>query len=239
MMWSTHRRFLRGVPKQRRFIGHVGTSCRKLWPFLPGRADGWCASRHTGPGGLKTARALCEVARMADEPAATPPNPLGEPAPTPPTPPAKTAAEKLAEEALAAAKSAVAGLGDLSDLTPGMVDEPQPAAPAKPAPPAAKPVVLPVFAREPEVVVPKAIDLLSDVNLNVKIELGRTRMLIEDVLKLTEGAVVELDKLAGDPVDVYVNDRHVARGEVLVLNDNFCVRINEILSPAVEPAKTA
>lgn len=176
---------------------------------------------------------------MADEPAATPPNPLGEPAPTPPTPPAKTAAEKLAEEALAAAKSAVAGLGDLSDLTPGMVDEPQPAAPAKPAPPAAKPVVLPVFAREPEVVVPKAIDLLSDVNLNVKIELGRTRMLIEDVLKLTEGAVVELDKLAGDPVDVYVNDRHVARGEVLVLNDNFCVRINEILSPAVEPAKTA
>jgi flagellar motor switch protein FliN len=73
------------------------------------------------------------------------------------------------------------------------------------------------------------IDLLSDVNLNVKIELGRTRMLVEDVLKLTEGAVVELDKLAGDPVDVYVNDRHVARGEVLVLNDNFCVRINEIV----------
>lgn len=73
------------------------------------------------------------------------------------------------------------------------------------------------------------IDLLSDVNLNVKIELGRTRMLVEDVLKLTEGAVVELDKLAGDPVDVYVNERHIARGEVLVLNDNFCVRINEIV----------
>lgn len=77
----------------------------------------------------------------------------------------------------------------------------------------------------------KAIDLLSNVNLNVKIELGRTRLLVEDVLKLGEGAVVELDKLAGDPVDVYVNDRHVARGEVLVLNDNFCVRISEILSP--------
>ncbi|MBI1190848.1 MAG: flagellar motor switch protein FliN [Tepidisphaera sp.] len=89
------------------------------------------------------------------------------------------------------------------------------------------------------VAVPKAIDLLSDVNLNVKIELGRTRMLIEDVLRLTEGAVVELDKLAGDPVDVYVNDRHVARGEVLVLNDNFCVRINEILSAATEAAKSA
>lgn len=80
----------------------------------------------------------------------------------------------------------------------------------------------------------RAIELLSDVNLQVKIELGRTRLLVEDVLKLGEGAVVELDKLAGDPVDVYVNERHVARGEVLVLNDNFCIRINEILTPSIE-----
>lgn len=76
---------------------------------------------------------------------------------------------------------------------------------------------------------PTGIDLLGDVNLQVKIELGRTRMLVEDVLRLGEGSVVELDKLAGDPVDVYVNDRPVARGEVLVLNDNFCVRISEII----------
>lgn len=75
----------------------------------------------------------------------------------------------------------------------------------------------------------RGMDLLSDVTLNVKIELGRTRMLVEDVLKLGEGAVVELEKLAGDPVDVYVNERHVARGEILVLNDNFCVRISEIV----------
>lgn len=74
-----------------------------------------------------------------------------------------------------------------------------------------------------------AIEMLRDVDLQVKIELGRTRMLVEDVLKLSEGAVVELDKLAGDPVDVFVNDQLVARGEVLVLNDNFCVRINEIV----------
>jgi flagellar motor switch protein FliN/FliY len=74
-----------------------------------------------------------------------------------------------------------------------------------------------------------SIDLLRDVDLNVKIELGRSRMLVEDVLKLAEGSVVELDKLAGDPVDVFVNERLVARGEVLVLNDNFCVRINEIV----------
>ncbi len=76
------------------------------------------------------------------------------------------------------------------------------------------------------------IDLLRDVELNVKIELGRSKMLVEDVLKLGEGSVVELDKLAGDPVDVFVNDRLVARGEVLVLNDNFCVRVNEIVPAA-------
>jgi flagellar motor switch protein FliN/FliY len=111
---------------------------------------------------------------------------------------------------------------------------PQPVGSDAPAP-----LPLPTFATAGTPAVPKAIDLLSDVNLNVKIELGRTRMLVEDVLRLSEGAVVELDKLAGDPVDVYVNDRHVARGEVLVLNDNFCVRINEILAPAAEVPQPA
>ena len=84
---------------------------------------------------------------------------------------------------------------------------------------------------------PGAMSLLDDVNLDVKIELGRTRMFVEDVLKLADGAVVELDKLAGDPVDIYVNNRHVARGEVLVLNDNFCVRVSEILDPSVDDPK--
>ena len=74
------------------------------------------------------------------------------------------------------------------------------------------------------------IDMLGDVDLDVTIELGRTEMLVEDVLRLASGSVVELDKLAGDPVDVYVNNRLVARGEVLVLNDNFCIRISEILA---------
>ncbi|MEM6392311.1 MAG: flagellar motor switch protein FliN [Planctomycetota bacterium] len=83
------------------------------------------------------------------------------------------------------------------------------------------------FASEPDLA---GIDLLSDVELTVTIELGRTEMLVEDVLKLGAGSVVELDKLAGDPVDVYVNGRHVARGEVLVLNDNFCIRISEIIA---------
>jgi flagellar motor switch protein FliN len=78
-----------------------------------------------------------------------------------------------------------------------------------------------------------SIDLLKDVELNVKIELGRAKMYVEDVLKLTDGSVVELDKLAGDPVDILVNERLVARGEVLVLNENFCVRVNQIVSEIV------
>ena len=78
------------------------------------------------------------------------------------------------------------------------------------------------------------LDLLDDVELDVKVELGRTEMYIEDVLGLAAGSVVELNKGAGDPVDILVNERLVARGEVLVLNDNFCVRINDILSPVPE-----
>jgi flagellar motor switch protein FliN/FliY len=93
---------------------------------------------------------------------------------------------------------------------------------------------LPSFSKALGNIPPAAIELLKDVDLNVKIELGRTKMLIEDVLKLGEGSVVELDKLAGDPVDVFVNDQLVARGEVLVLNDNFCVRVNEIVTTVEE-----
>ncbi len=79
-----------------------------------------------------------------------------------------------------------------------------------------------------------SIELLKDVELNVKIELGRAEMSVEEILKLHSGSVVELDKLAGDPVDVFVNEQLVARGEVLVLNDNFCVRINEIIPGLTE-----
>ena len=75
------------------------------------------------------------------------------------------------------------------------------------------------------------IDMLVDVSLDVRIELGRSKMAVENILKLQSGSVVTLDRLAGDYVDVLVNDRLVARGEVLVLNDNFCVRIAEIVSP--------
>ena len=76
------------------------------------------------------------------------------------------------------------------------------------------------------------LDLVRDVELNLKIELGRTHMYLEDVLKLRKGSVVPLDKLAGDPVDVFVNGCLIARGEVLVLNDNFCIRVAELITGA-------
>ncbi len=74
------------------------------------------------------------------------------------------------------------------------------------------------------------LELIRDVELDLKIELGRTQMHLEDVLKLHKGSVVPLDKLAGDPVDIFVNGRLIARGEVLVLNDNFCVRVAELIT---------
>lgn len=89
------------------------------------------------------------------------------------------------------------------------------------------PELTPTPADEPGL---ERLDLLLDVNLRVAVELGRARMTVEDVLKLGQGSVVELHKPAGDPVDVYVNDRLVARGEVLVLNDKFCIRVSEVLA---------
>lgn len=96
-------------------------------------------------------------------------------------------------------------------------------------PPGAKLLQLQDFAGSPPSTEAATFDLIRDVELDLEIELGRTHMYLEDVLKLRKGAVVSLDKLAGDPVDIYVNGRLIARGEVLVLNDNFCVRVAELV----------
>jgi flagellar motor switch protein FliN/FliY len=96
------------------------------------------------------------------------------------------------------------------------------------------PGVLPFRLREfsgsPPTTERTTLELIRDVELDLKIELGRTQMPLQEVLKLRKGSVVPLDKLAGDPVDIYVNGRLIARGEVLVLNDNFCVRVAELIS---------
>ncbi|HEY3266006.1 MAG TPA: flagellar motor switch protein FliN [Armatimonadota bacterium] len=77
-----------------------------------------------------------------------------------------------------------------------------------------------------------ALDLILDVQLEATVELGRSKVLIRDVLALGPGSVVELDKLAGEPADLLINGRPLARGEVVVIDENFGIRITEILSPA-------
>ncbi|WP_085523968.1 flagellar motor switch phosphatase FliY [Tuberibacillus sp. Marseille-P3662] len=74
------------------------------------------------------------------------------------------------------------------------------------------------------------LNLLMDVPLKVTVELGRTKQTIRDVLNLSPGSIVELDKLAGEPVDILVNDKPVAKGEVVVIDENFGVRVTEILN---------
>lgn len=96
--------------------------------------------------------------------------------------------------------------------------------------PGISPFSLPEFVGTPPSKDFATLELLRDIELDLKIELGRTEMFLEEILRLRKGSVVPLDKQAGDPVDVYVNGRLVARGEVLVLNDNFCVRVAELIA---------
>ena len=76
------------------------------------------------------------------------------------------------------------------------------------------------------------IEFLLDVPLVISVELGRTQMLINDLLQLGQGSVVELDKLAGEPMEILINQRLVARGEVVVVNEKFGIRLTDIISPA-------
>jgi flagellar motor switch protein FliN/FliY len=180
---------------------------------------------------------------MAEQPPTTDPsNPTDPPAPPAEPTAATEPAVDAAQDAATAIDEVLAGAEDSNAMDSAAIDEllkhanfddASAVASENPAPDA-EAFKLPSFQQVMADAQVSSIDLLRDVELNVKIELGRSRMLVEDVLKLGEGSVVELDKLAGDPVDVFVNDRLVARGEVLVLNDNFCVRVNEIVAGVKE-----
>jgi flagellar motor switch protein FliN/FliY len=140
-------------------------------------------------------------------------------APTPAPPPSKSPDPSIArgdvEYLLSQAEQALASINSPVEASTG---------------PPVQPFKLQDFAGSPPNAEAATLDLIRDVELDLKIELGRTEMYLEDVLKLRKGSVVPLDKLAGDPVDVYVNGRLIARGEVLVLNDNFCVRVAELIA---------
>jgi flagellar motor switch protein FliN/FliY len=105
----------------------------------------------------------------------------------------------------------------------------QAAAEGAPDKPAATPFTLGDLKPQSNAQARQPIDLLGEVEMDLRIELGRTLMRLDEVLQLRSGSVVALDKLAGDPVDVFVNGRLIARGEVLVMNDNFCIRVTELV----------
>ena len=78
----------------------------------------------------------------------------------------------------------------------------------------------------------KDINFILDIPLEVTVVIGRTKILVQELLQLGQGAVVALEKLAGEPMEVYVNDRHIGRGEVVVVNERFGIRLTDIISPA-------
>lgn len=77
----------------------------------------------------------------------------------------------------------------------------------------------------------RPLDVILDIPLEISVELGRARMVINDLLQLGQGSVIELSKLAGEPLEIFVNGKLVARGEVVVVNEKFGVRVTDIVSP--------
>jgi flagellar motor switch protein FliN len=102
-----------------------------------------------------------------------------------------------------------------------------PAAPAAGGAPAGGDMKKPMVAGQTV----QTLDFILDIPLKVTVELGRTRMMIRDILQLAQGSVVELSKFAGEPLEVLVNDKLVARGEVVVVNEKFGIRLTDIISP--------
>src|SRR6188768_369263 len=125
---------------------------------------------------------------------------------------------------------------DIDELMKVLAGSAAAQAPA-PEPPPRKETAVRPSAAAPEPPPPDApraeasLDFLADVDVQVRVELGNSTLNVKDVLKLGPGSVVGLDSLVGDPVNVFVNDRLVARGEVLVVHDNFAIRITEVVPP--------
>ncbi|MCE1253010.1 MAG: flagellar motor switch protein FliN [Anaerolineae bacterium] len=80
----------------------------------------------------------------------------------------------------------------------------------------------------------QSMDMLWNVHLTLSVELGRTSLTVRQVIDLQKGSVIELDRIAGEAVDIYANDRLIAKGDVVVVDDKFGVRITELISPAQE-----
>ena len=91
-------------------------------------------------------------------------------------------------------------------------------------------IQFPSFSRAPESSESNNIGLIIDVSMELTVQLGRAKKKVRDILSMGEGTIISLDKLAGEPVDVLVNDKIIAKGEVVVIDENFGVRVTEIIS---------
>jgi flagellar motor switch protein FliN/FliY len=120
----------------------------------------------------------------------------------------------------------------VADGAAGERSQPPPS-PSAPADDRARPVPSGVD----DVPTARSLDLLHGVEMTVTVELGRTKMLLRDLLALQTGSVIELDRPAGSPVDVLINDNLLARGEVVVLDDEFGVRILDIVLADGQPGR--
>jgi flagellar motor switch protein FliN/FliY len=107
---------------------------------------------------------------------------------------------------------------------PPVAAPPPPAPGATPSPAVMAPATAPAGANP-------NLDLLLDIPLEITAELGRTRMIVNDLLQLGQGSVIELNKLAGEPLEILVNHKLIARGEVVVVNEKFGIRLTDIISP--------
>ncbi len=96
---------------------------------------------------------------------------------------------------------------------------------------AARPADFPVLEQSGPTGGPNAVDFILDIPLQLSVRIGSTRMLIRDLLQLGQGSVIELDKLAGEPMEVLVNGKLVARGEAVVVNEKLGVRLTDVISP--------
>ena len=115
----------------------------------------------------------------------------------------------------------------MSESQSGAVTEEKAAAAA-----AARPADFPPLEQSGAKGSPNAVDFILDIPLQLSVRIGSTRMLIRDLLQLGQGSVIELDKLAGEPMEVLVNGKLVARGEAVVVNEKLGVRLTDVISPA-------
>jgi len=81
------------------------------------------------------------------------------------------------------------------------------------------------------------LDFILDIPLDVSVELGRVKMLVNDLLQLGQGSIIELNKLSGEPVEIYINNKLIARGEVVVVDEKFGIRVTDVIS-AIERVKS-